>query len=437
MPMISGHWLHYALGTSVVSSPSVTTGTTAGTDKQTNNFSGPSSAATNLVWVGYDNVAPASGNQNNKIHRVVKGSTALCPPVLPTHGASPVATYPAVALATGVASNTFTYTFSERNDNFLPSFALELVSQKGSTVADAPMVDRNTYNQTCYVQLFPGCQVNSFTLTANDAEEATMTLDCHVKRAFEAPDGYVGRCYDATNNLTNEFKSMFNFSGLKGSAAGVTQEFITPYFFSDGTISLFGQEFMKVTSFNLTIMNTLADKRFVGNYNKQIKSAVPAQRTYEITMEAQVTDRRMFDELRNETPKRFALGDSRIQLLLTKDNGERVKLQFDDYLISSTGWPLVEDRGPVSVSFTITPLPAIPPKLIKSIENIQNEIGNIEIDIDNLNHPELDKLYKELLTLMNNIENIAIGESSSTSSITPDWDSWKQVELNSDGSIKR
>jgi hypothetical protein len=149
---------------------------------------------------------------------------------------------------------------------------------------------------------------------------------------------------------------MFNFSGLKGSAAGVTQEFITPYFFSDGTISLFGQEFMKVTSFNLTIMNTLTDKRFVGNYNKQIKSAVPAQRTYEITMEAQVTDRRMFDELRNETPRRFSLGDSRIQLLLTKDNGERITLQFDDYLISSTGWPLAEDRGPVSVSFTITPL---------------------------------------------------------------------------------
>tara|TARA_R110002110_G_scaffold14868_17_gene68179 strand:- start:5320 stop:7578 length:2259 start_codon:yes stop_codon:yes gene_type:complete len=348
MPVISGHWLHYALGTTAVTSPSVTD-----TTDMANNFKG-ATAATNIVWIGYDNSNSSDGSQNNKVHRIIKGSDALCPPVLPSHGASPVATYPAVA--SGVATNTFTYTFSERNDNFLPSFALELVSQKGSTVADEPMVDRNTYNQTCYAQLFPGCQVNSFNLTAMDSEEAKMTIDCHVKRAFEAPNGYVGRCYDATNNLTNEFKSMFNFSGLKGSAAGVTQEFITPFFFSDGTISLFGQEFMKVTSFNLTIANALTDKRYVGNYNKQIKAAVPAQRTYEISMEAQVTDRRIFDELRNETPRRFALGDARIQLLLTKDNGERIKLQFDDYLIASTSWPLAEDRGPVTVNFMITPL---------------------------------------------------------------------------------
>jgi len=72
-------------------------------------------------------------------------------------------------------------------------------------------------------------------------------------------------------------------------------------------------------------------------------------------------------------------------------------------------------------------MPAIPPKLVRSIENIQNEIGTIELDIDNLNHPELNKLYDQLLTIMNSIESIAIGENSSEGSTTPDWESWPKA----------
>jgi hypothetical protein len=44
--------------------------------------------------------------------------------------------------------------------------------------------------------------------------------------------------------------------------------------------------------------------------------------------------------------------------LFTKANGERVKLQFDDYMVSAASWPLAEDRGPIYVDFTVLPLRA-------------------------------------------------------------------------------
>ena len=187
----------------------------------------------------------------------------------------------------------------------------------------------------------------------------------NVKRVFETPNNYVSKAYDATNNDTTEFKRLFNFGQISGRDTDVTeanQSMIDPFYFSDGTISLFGADFMKVSSMSLTINNTLTDKRYVGQYNKQIKHVAPAQRTYELTMQALVTDRRIFDELRRQSPHRFALQDTdttknaKIQLLFTKDNGESIKLQFDDYMISATTWPIPDDKGVVMVDFTIMPI---------------------------------------------------------------------------------
>ena len=184
----------------------------------------------------------------------------------------------------------------------------------------------------------------------------------NVKRVFEAPDGYVGKCYDSTDNDTSEFKNLLNFGQQTGANANITQSFIDPFFFSNGSISLFGQEFLKVNSFSLSLQNTLTDKRYVGQYNNQIKDFVTGQRTYEITMQALVTDRRLFDELRNASPHRISLGETadgtnaKITLMFTKSNGESIKLEFDDYMVSASTWPLQDDRGPVLVDFTIMPL---------------------------------------------------------------------------------
>ena len=79
-------------------------------------------------------------------------------------------------------------------------------------------------------------------------------------------------------------------------------------------------------------------------------------------MSALVTDRRIFDELRRLNPNRFDLGEgangenAKIILAFTKSNGESISLEFDDYMVSASTWPLQEDRGPVQVDFTIMPL---------------------------------------------------------------------------------
>ena len=227
------------------------------------------------------------------------------------------------------------------------------------------MTDSNAYKQTVYSQIYPGCMVNTMTFSANENEEVKSTLSLNVKRVFETPSGYVSKAYDATNNDTNEPKNLFNFGQLTGDSTDVTEvrhSLIEPFYFSDGTISLFGTDFMRVSTMSLSITNNLTDKRYIGQYNKQIKMAVPAQRTYELTMNAQVTDRRIFDELRKQSPHRFNLTEetdgtnAKIQLLFTKPNGERIKLQFDDYMISSSNWPIPDDKGVIAIDFTIMPL---------------------------------------------------------------------------------
>ena len=297
-----GSWLYYALG-----NLASVTSTASAQKTHTNNFQTVDSAPSNhIVYAGVstdaDDRNSTGHSSNNKFHRVLKGSQTLCPPLLPYNSAY-LMTLPDVT--NGVIGDAITYTFTERNDSILPTFALELTQEKGSNLGSIPMVDRNTYNETCYAQLYPGCMVSSMTFTANANEEVKTTLGLNVKRVFECPDGYVAKGYDATNNDTTEFKRLFNFGQQTGADTDVTEarhSLIEPFYFSDGTISLFGNDFMYVESMSLTITNNVTDKRYVGQYNKQIKMAVPAQRTYELTMTAQVTDRRIFDELRRQSP---------------------------------------------------------------------------------------------------------------------------------------
>jgi len=207
-----------------------------------------------------------------------------------------------------------------------------------------------------YAQIYPRLVVSDMSLSANENEEVKASINLNSKTVFEAPDGYVGKCYDTTNNDTTEFKNLLNFGQQSGDNTGIEQSFLDPFFFSNGSISLFGQEFLKVSSFTLNIQNGVADKRYVGQYNNRIKDYITGQRTYEVSIQALVSDRRIFDELRKLSPNRVALGDALIDLEFTKENGESITLKFDDYMISTTNWPLQDDRGPVLVDFTIMPL---------------------------------------------------------------------------------
>ena len=57
----------------------------------------------------------------------------------------------------------FVYTFSEADDDILPSFALDVVYRKAGHSATT-VLDSNTPNENMYSRIFTGCQVNSLTL---------------------------------------------------------------------------------------------------------------------------------------------------------------------------------------------------------------------------------------------------------------------------------
>jgi len=103
------------------------------------------------------------------------------------------------------------------------------------------------------------------------------------------------------------------------------------------------------------------DKRYVGVGSKDIKSAIPSQRNYEITFTAIVTDNKLFEEIFTETEATSTSvvtdGSSNgvIQLEFEKDNTEKIKLQFANYHISSANWTVPDDRGPITVDATIMP----------------------------------------------------------------------------------
>jgi hypothetical protein len=355
-----GAWLYYAFGT--LSSLSATREAEL---THTNSFETARSSQDHHelyagVNTGTDNDRNSTDHStlNGKFHRVLKGSQALCPPLLPNTSAFLV-TDPSNNDDTGLLQNGITYTLAENNSAKLPSFAMELLVQKPSVLAGSSqslMVDRNTYNESVYAQIYPGLVVSDMTLSANENEELKGSINLNTKTVIEAPNGYVGKCYDATNNDTTEFKNLLNFGQQTGDNTLCEQAFLDPFFFSNGSISLFGQEFLKVSSFTLNIQNGVQDKRYVGQYNNRIKDYITGQRTYEVTIQALVTDRRLFDELRKLSPNRVALSDALIDLEFTKSNGESITLSFDDYMISTATWPIQDDRGPIQVDFTIMPL---------------------------------------------------------------------------------
>tara|TARA_B100000214_G_C23972114_1_gene630725 strand:- start:179 stop:1774 length:1596 start_codon:yes stop_codon:yes gene_type:complete len=284
------------------------------------------------------------------IYRVnsVSGGDHIMPPIMETAEAAAdldSATYPT---ATG---RLISYTFAEANNSELPSFALEqslskLATNPHHTDTDPDAEDLN------FVRVARGNRVNSMTLTANENEEVKMTMDLNTRAVTAIPQtlSYQSRGGQDTNT------SLFNFPTGTGS-----EGFLEPFFFSDGNISIFGNQFLKITNFTLTMNNNLQDKRFIGLTNRGIKSAFPAQRNYEISLTALVTDDTLFTELLNTTENDGDGNDggsdmeSLLSLTFTKDNGETFTLSFKDYFTSANSWTIPDDKGPITADATFMP----------------------------------------------------------------------------------
>ena len=384
-----GSWLYYALGkctniNATFSAASHTDNFVTGTEGflldhgTTSDYSGDDGPSqTSVGGTGFHEQGPF-------FYRGV--GTTLCPPVLPSDadddasaGGTDVNDLEKLTQATettGTIATPIVYTFGEANGSELPSFTLEHVIEKGSptqsllsdgtdqtysTSANDSLTQTLRVSDKVFSRIATGNMVNTLTLMANEGEELKMSMDLMTKQIVRPQSNdttsAAGSAYFARRGVTDE-RDLINFGSGAGGANASVDTFLKPFFFHDGSLSMFGQQFLKITNFTLTINNNLQEKRFIGNYKKGSKSILPAQRMYEITLSGMVTDSLLFDQLVNEsenTSDGSGSLDQYINLNFTKENGEQIVLEFKDYMVSMANFPIPEDNSPFIVDATIMP----------------------------------------------------------------------------------
>ena len=340
LALVANHasWLYYFLGR--CTAVAATTTATAPTDAQH-----PAAGQNNAVFI--DKLEGGGGIGFTDTGPIFNRSKEG---VMSPHINTPLETVADLQLLTTPAgtttiSDSINYTFAESNSDELPSFAIEQVISKldSSNTGSIYRTDStaSTNESQNFVKIARGNRVNTLTLTANENEELKMTLDLNT-RAVHTPA--LGESYEARAGVTSN-TSLFNYP--------TQDELREPFFFSDGALNIFGQNFLRVTAFTLTMNNNLQDKRFLGAGSISVKEGIPAERTYEITLSGMVTDDTLYRELvsRTETDD----GSNNITLNFSKSNGENIVLEFTNYMLTANNFPLNEDKSAIIVEATIVP----------------------------------------------------------------------------------
>ena len=297
-------------------------------------------------------------------YKVANGTNLLLPALIKGDDAADMDSL-APSRSDPTITNPIKYIFGECNTSDLPSFALEqtIVKDPSTAVGYVTTADESEsatgadHESTNFTRIARGNRVNSLTLTASEGEEMKMTLDLNT-RAVESitklynqngqDSKYVSRAGQSDNF------ELFNYN--EGT------EFMTPFFFSSGKFTIYGQEFLKMNSMTLTINNSLIDKRYMGGH-RDIKEALAGQRLYELQFTAVVTDDLIFTQLLNEVENigtDLASGstlpaDGLIEFEFLKDNGEYVKIHLKNYLLDTATWTIPDDKGPVTIEGTVKP----------------------------------------------------------------------------------
>lgn len=354
-----GTWLYYALGKCTKINATFTGSTsTDPADIRT-------AHANNVHYLDIGETATAKAfsdditgftNTGPIFYRTAKDSTFMIPPVANQDTATHMAllTLPEYN-ASGVLTNPIKYTFAEANGEELPSFGLEqnmskLEASNAYRTGDTSLATES-HN---FVRIARGNRVNTLTMTANENEEVKMTLDLNSRAVHKLKTGeaYEGRAGVSDN------ADLFNFGSGSNTLAATGEESLEPFFFSSGSFSIFGQQFLKITNMTLTINNNLQDKRFIGVGNKSVKTAIPAQRTYELSFTAMITDNKLFEELLDQTE--VPSSESLITLQFDKNApdgtlNEQILLKFQDYYLSTANITIPDDKGPITIEGTVMP----------------------------------------------------------------------------------
>ena len=301
----NGSWLYYALGKKTFTATQDSSNTLA------------NSASNGSVY--FDNT-------NKTFHR--REGNVLSPPA--TYG-----TADASLLKWNSAK--VDYTFTEAEGATLPSFALEFTNEKGNVTDANYFQDAN--DERLFSRIFTGCQVNTFTMNFEEGQELKATIDAVTRRGYDSNANYTPkRRVRTASGLFNHNLSADNL----------------PFMFSDGTVQAFGQNLARVKSGTLTINNNITPQRYIGDYDRSIVSAhQPAQRTYEVSLNLQVTDRLIFDELRGADE--VTLGD----IVLTFDKNstadtDKITITLKDYIVQSVDIPFPDDKGMIDVAVTLS-----------------------------------------------------------------------------------
>tara|TARA_Y100001972_G_scaffold128861_1_gene192232 strand:+ start:72 stop:2330 length:2259 start_codon:yes stop_codon:yes gene_type:complete len=268
----------------------------------------------------------------------------LCPPISPhliTLGDMVTLDRPVTSAAT--ITKPITYTFAEQDGDLLPSFALEQNLSKLATSSNKYRTNSaNADEDLNFVKIARGNRVGDISITANENEEVKMTLNLFTRNIHTPAKTEV---YDARRAVESE---TFFFNYETSSNGDNARE---PFFFSDGTFSVLGNNFLKINSLTLNMNNNLQDRRFLGVGNKNVQEAIPAQREYEISFTGHVTDNALYNALLEDAEET----SQTISLTFRKANGEEINLTFTDYFVTANNFPIPDDKGPLVVEATVLP----------------------------------------------------------------------------------
>jgi len=334
--MANSFWpLYYALGKKSITTPAGAETAETPTDDFT--LSG-SPTGTGFIY----------SEDEDTIHRTE--GTTICPPLAAT---STLANH--LLINNDDVENDFiTYTITEENGHTLPSFALEYTLKKADQNATVAV---DSAKENVYTKIYPGTVINTLTMNADVSGPVSMNLSLAHKNTFVAPTDY------QTLNGATDVKNFINYRGRQGQTDTLasdsdadTEPLMRPFFFADGTISMFGQDYIRLASFNLSINNSLQPQRYIGRYDKNSQVQLTGQREYELSFTGHVTDAAVFTELQNQLATALSSATSEIVLRFTKENGEELQMKFRDYMVTQADFPVGNDRGPVVVTWTIQPL---------------------------------------------------------------------------------
>ena len=406
----TGSWLYYALG--ACSAITYTADASPNTLTTSNEAPATSSANDSIFIEGSGNSADTT-TTGPHFYRTVYGGNTVVPPI--DFEIFNLSGFQEVNIAADGRPDNITYTFTELNTDQLPSFSLEQSMAKDPAVLTTDATNLLDESQT-FTRIARGCRVNSLTLEAAEGEELKMNLDINARLVDSITDIYrstntTQTCTpEAGANLLVEDSSKLSIGMLvtgadmgvnatitaivdatnvtvspvsTGTTAGIKTftnnpkyiaragqsnnerlfnwnagtDHASPFFFSQGTFSAFGQQFLKVNSVSIVINNNLMDKRYMGGH-RDMKEGIPAQRSYEITFEAVVTDDQLFKEMLNETENTTS---NHVTFVFTKpDTNESITLKFQDYFLETTEITIPDDKGPVTFSSTIKPRNLVP-----------------------------------------------------------------------------